>query len=81
MSSFGKNGGLCNSQEMILSVMPGMGLFISPSLQTYNVNIGIWWGSIHMYASMFWVTLACDLISFRCRVDIRFHDDHMIYVS
>ena len=37
--------------------MPGMDLLISPSFRTYTANIGIWRGSIPMYASMFWVTL------------------------
>ena len=54
---FREGGGSYNSHEMILSSMPGMGLLISPSLRTYTANIGIWRGSIHMYASMFWVTL------------------------
>ena len=52
--SFGKGGGSRNSYEMRLSGMPGMDLLISPSLQTYTANIGIWRGSISMYTSMFW---------------------------
>ena len=81
MPSFGKGGGSRNSHEMIMSVMPGMGLLISPSLRTYTANIGIWRGSIPMYASMFWVTLDGDSTSFRCGGDTRFHDAHMIYVG
>ena len=54
----------CNSHEMRLSGMSGMGLVIYPSLRTYTTNIGIWRGSIPMYASMFWVTLAGDSTSF-----------------
>ena len=65
---------------MILSGIPGMDLLISPSLQTYTANIEIWRGSIPMYASMFWVTLAGDSTSFRCEVDTGFDDAHMIYV-
>ena len=68
MPSFGKGGGSRYSHEMRLSGMPGMGLLISPSLRTYTVNIGIWRGSILMYASMFWVTLAGDSTSFRCGI-------------
>ena len=80
MPSFGKGRGSRNSHEMRLSGMPGMGLLISPSLRTYTANIGIWRGSIPMYASMFWVTLAGDSTSFRCEVDTGFDDAHMIYV-
>ena len=81
MPSFGKGGGSRNSHEMILSGMPGMGLFTSPSLRTYTANIGIWRGSIPMYASMFWVTLAGDSTSFQCEEDTGFHDAHMIFVG
>ena len=81
MPSFGKGGGSRNSHEMRLSGLPGMGLLISPSLRTYTANIGIWRGSIPMYASMFWVTLAGDSTSFRCGEDTGFHDAHMIYVG
>ena len=81
MPSFGKGRGSRNSHEMRMSNIPGMGLFISTSLQTYTANIGIWRGSIPMYASMFWVTLAGDSTSFRCEVDTGFDDAHMIYVS
>ena len=66
MPSFGKGGGQYNSHEMRLSDMPGMGLLISPSLRTYTANIGIWRGSIPMYASIFWVTLVCDSTSLPC---------------
>ena len=78
MPSSGKDGGSRNSHEMRLSVMPGMGLFISPSLGTYTANIRIWRGLIPMYASIFWVTLAGD---FQCARDTGFHDAHMIYVG
>ena len=61
--------------------MPGMGLLISHSLQTYTANIGIWVGSIPVYASMFGVTLAGDSTSFWCREDTGFHDAHMMYVD
>ena len=64
MPSFGKDGGLCNSDEMRLNYFPGMGVLISPSLRTYNANIGIKLSLIPMYASMFWVTLASDSTSF-----------------
>ena len=64
MPSFGKARGSRNSHEMRLSGMPGMGLLISPILETYTNNIGIWQGSISMNASMFWVTLAGDSTSF-----------------
>ena len=80
MPSFGKGGGSRKSHEMRQSGMPGMGLLISPSLQTYTVNIGICRGSIPMYASMFWVTLAVDSTSFGVGFhDTGFHDAHMIY--
>ena len=79
--SFGKGGGLHNSHEMRLSGMMGMSLLVSPSLLTYTANIGIWRGSIPMYASMYWVTLAGDSTSFQCRGDNGFHDAHMIYVG
>ena len=39
MPSFVKCGGSRNSHEMRLSGMPGMGLLISPSFQTFNENI------------------------------------------
>ena len=81
MTSFGKDGISRNSHEMRLSGIPAMGLLISPRLQTYTANIGIWRGSIPMYASMFWVTLAGDSTSFRCGGDVGFHDIEMIYVS
>ena len=71
MLSFGKVGGSRNSHEMWLSGIPGMGLLISSSLLTYTANIGIWRGSIPMYASMFWVTLAVDSTSF----GVGFHDN------
>ena len=58
-----------------------MGLLISPSIQTYNANTGIWRGSSNMYASMFLVTLAGDSTSFLCGVDTTFHDARMIYVE
>ena len=74
-------GGSCNSHEMRLSGMPGMGLLISPSLRTYTANIGIQQSSIPMYASMFWVTLAGDSTSFQCGVDTGFHDAKMIYLD
>ena len=81
MPSFGKGKGSRNSHEMRLSDMPGMGLLISSFLLTYTANIGIWRGSIPMYASMFWVTLAGDSTYFWCRGDSVFHDAHMIYVG
>ena len=81
MPSFGKGGGSRNSHEMRLSGMPGMGLLISPSLRSYSDNIGIWRGSIPMYASMFWVTLAGYFTSFRCGGDTGFHDARIIYVG
>ena len=68
MPSFEKGGGLRNSHEMRLSDFLSMGILISPSLR-YTANLGIWWGSIPMYASMFWVTLAGDSTSFRCGGD------------
>ena len=80
MPSFGKGGGSRNSHEMRLSNMLGMGLLISHSLQTYIAHIGIWGGSIPMYASMFWVTLAGNSTSFWCGVDTGFHKARMIYV-
>ena len=81
MPSFEKGGGSRNSHEKRLSDMPGMGLLISPSLRTYTANIGIWRGSIPMYASMFWVTLTGYFTSFRFGIDTGFHDAHMIYVG
>ena len=81
MPSFGKGRGSHNSHEIRLSIMPGVGLLISPSLRTYTANIGMLRGSIPMYASMFWVTLAGDSTSFRCGGDTGFHDDHMIFVG
>ena len=80
MPSFGKGGGSHKSNEMRLYRIPGMGLLISPSLRNYTANIRIWRGSIPMYASMFWVTLAGDSTSFQCGVDTGFHDAHMIYI-
>ena len=68
MPSFGKGGGSRNSDKMRLSDMSGMGILISPILRTYTANIGIRWGSIPMYAIMFWVTLASDSTSFQCGV-------------
>ena len=68
------------SYEIRLSGMMSMGLLISHSLRTYTTIIGIWRGSIPMYASMFWVTLAGDSTSFRCGEHTGFHDSHMIYV-
>ena len=81
MPSFGKGGGSRNSHEMRLSGMPGMGLLISPSLRTYTANIGIWRGSIPMYASMFWVTLAGDSTYCWCGGDTKLNDAGMIYVN
>ena len=82
MPYFGMGTGSRKSHEMRLFGMPGMGLLISPSLQTYTANIGIWRGSIPMYASMFWVTLAGDSTFFGVRFhDTGFHDAHMIYVG
>ena len=81
MTSFMKGRGTCNSHDMSLSGMPGMGLLIPPSLLRYTANIGIWQGSILMYASMFWVTLAGDSTSFRCGGGTGFHNAHMIYVG
>ena len=68
MPSFGKGGGSGNSDEMRFSGMPGMGFLFYPSLRTYTANIGIWRGSIPMYASMFWVNLGGNSISFQCGV-------------
>ena len=82
MPSVGKDGGSRNSYEMRLSGMPGTGILMSPSLRTYNVNIGIWRSSIP-------ITLAC--FGSLCLVippifgvgfhDTGFHDAHMIYVD
>ena len=69
VDSFGKGKGSHKSGEMRLPSMLGMGLFISPNLRTYTANIGIWQGSIPMYASIFWVTLAGDSTSFQCGVE------------
>ena len=66
MPSFEKGGGSRNSHKMILHGMPVFGVLISPNLRTYTSNIEIWWGSIPIYASMFWVTLAGDSTSFWC---------------
>ena len=79
MPSFRKGRGSRNSHEMRLSGMPGMGLLIYPSLQTYTANMGICWGLIPMYASIFWVTLDSDSTFFWCGGDTGFHDAHMIY--
>ena len=76
---FQEGGGSCNSHEMRRSGLPRVGIIISPSLRTYIPNIGIWQGSIPMYASMFLVTLAGDLNSFQCGLDTGIHDAHMIY--
>ena len=81
MPSFGKSGGSHNSYEMRMSGMPGMVLLIYPSLRTYTTNIGIWLGSILMFASMFWVTLAGNSTSSLCGRDTGFHNIHMIYVG
>ena len=82
MPSFGKGGGSRNSHEMRLFGMPGMDLLISPILRTYTTNIGIWWGSTPMYASMFWVTLAVIPPLFSVRFyDTGYHDSHMIDVG
>ena len=64
MPYFTKDGGSHNSHEMRLSGMPGMGLLISLSLQTYTTNIRIWQGSIPMYANMFWVSSIGDFTYF-----------------
>ena len=77
---FGKGKGSRNSHEIRLSGMTGMGLLISPSLRIYTANIRIWWGSIPMYASIFWVTLAGDSTSFERGGETGFHDSHMIHV-
>ena len=53
MPSFDKGGGSRNSHEKRLFGMLGMGLLISPSLRIDTGTIGIWLGSIPMYASMF----------------------------
>ena len=81
MPSLRKGGGSRNSHEMTHSDMPSLGLLIYHNLQTSTANIGILWGSIPMYASIFLVTLAGDSTSFLCGVDIGFHDAHMIYVG
>ena len=70
-----------NIHEMRLSDKLGMGLLVSPSLLTYIANIRIWRGSVSLYSSMFWVTLAGDSTFFWGGGDIEFHDAHMIYVS
>ena len=80
MPFFEKGGGSGNNHEMRLSGMPGMGLLISPSLQTYTANMGIRQGSILMYASMFWVTLSGDSTSFSVLERQWIHDARMIYV-
>ena len=81
MSSFRKGGNSRNSHEMTLFGMTRIGLLMSPSHRTSTANIGIWRGSIPMYASMFWIGLAGDSTSFWCVGDIGFLDAHMIYVS
>ena len=81
MPCFGKGGSSRNSHDMRLYGMPGMGLLISLSTLTYTANIGILRGSIHIYASMFWVTLACDSTSFRCGGYTGFHDASIIYIG
>ena len=81
MPFFGNGRVSRNSHEMRLSGMLGMGILTSPSLRTYTANIGIWQGSIPMYASMFWVTFVGDSTSFWCGEDGGFHDAHMIYVG
>ena len=68
MPCFGKGGGSCNSYDMRLFGMSGIGLLISPCLRTYTSNIWILRDSIPMYTSMFWVTLAGDSTSFPCGV-------------
>ena len=55
MASFEKGRVSRNSYDMRQSVMPGIGRI--------TANIGIWRCSIHMYASMFWVTFAGDSTS------------------
>ena len=80
-ASIRKDEGSRNSHEMRLSGMPGMSLLISLSVWTYAANIGIWRGSISMYASVFWVTFAGDSTYFWCGKDNGFHDSHMIYVG
>ena len=72
MPCFGKGGSSRNSHDMILYGMPGMGLLISPSLRIYTANIGILRGSIHIYASMFWVTLSSDSPFFRVEETLDF---------
>ena len=79
--SFWKGGGSRYPHEMILSGMQGMDLLISPSIQTYSANTGIWRGSIPMYTIIFWVTLASDFTTFRSGVDTGFYDVHEIYVG
>ena len=81
MPFFGKDRGSRNSHEMRFSRMSGMGVLISCSFETYTANIRIWRGTIPMYASLFWVTLAVDFTSFWCGGDSGFHDANMIYVS
>ena len=60
MPSLGMGGCSGYSHEMRLSGMPGIGLLIFSSLRTYTANIGIWRGSIPVYASMFWVSFVGD---------------------
>ena len=81
MPSFGKDRGSRKSHEMRLSGLPGMGLLISPSIQTYTDNIGIWRGSTPMYASTFCVTLTGDFTSFHCGGDTVFHESQIIFVD
>ena len=78
---FWEGGGSRNSNEMRLSGMPALSLLISPNLRTNTHNIEILCGSILMYSSMFWVTLADYSTSFLCGGDTGFHDAHMIHVG
>ena len=82
MPSFGKGRGSCNSHEMRLSGMPGMGLLIYPSIQTYTANIGIWWVqfpcALACFGSLWKEITPFFYVGFH---DTRFHDIHMSYVG
>ena len=82
MPSFRKGRGSRNSYEMILCGISGMGLLISPSIQTYTTNIGMWWGSIPCTLACFeslWPVIPPMFgVGFH---DTGFHDANMIYVG
>ena len=82
MRSFGKGGGSCNSHEMRLSGMPGMGLLICPSLRTYTANIrssGVQFPcTLACFGSLWPLIPALFGVGFH---DTGFHDAQMIYVG